>query len=460
MFKNIICHSFNSLIISVFLVLTASTIPLIALEEARAELITFDEYPEGTPISVQYQDQGVKFLGATTILRYSDDSGGALKISVGTNTVFFVDPTDSVTPVEAKNIQFEAFYLFLNSVPTTVAYYDISGNLIRDPDVVATWTDPPTYGSNPPTTPFHKIVFTIGGSNKVRLDNLSFQTLFPSPTLVDPGPSTECEAQAGQPINLTTGDVWISNKDYSVPGLAGGLSVSRIWNSLWNQSNPLFESGMFGRGWTSDFEERLQVFNSAHIIYWLGSGNTWVFEAPAGCSSCAYNLVSPANQQATLQYDSTTTTYTVSFKNGTKKVFSDTGLLLAVIDRNGNQTTVSYDSFDRITNISAPGGQWISYAYDDSQNEATSAYDAVGTIASFSYVDGNLTQAVYADISQLNYEYDNASNIISVTDSEGKVLETHTYDINGRGLSSSRADSADSITIHVGALRKKTVLEK
>lgn len=282
----------------------------------------------------------------------------------------------------------------------------------------------------------------------VWIDNLSFQLAPPAPSLVDPGPS-DSESTVGEPINLTTGDVWFSKTDYSVPGLAGGLLIKRTWNSLWNQSNPPFEAGMFGRGWTSDFEERLQVFNSTHIIYWRGSGNTWIFEAPVGCAGCAYNVISPPNQHASLQYDSATTQYTLAFANGTKKIFSNSGRLLTAIDRNGNQATVSYDSSDRITTVSAPGGQWISFTYGDSQNVnlATSAQDAVGTVATFSYGDSNLTQVVYADDSQINYAYDDADNIISVTDSEGKVLVTHTYDTNGRGLSSSLANSVDSITI-------------
>lgn len=96
-----------------------------------------------------------------------------------------------------------------------------------------------------------------------------------------------------------------------------------------------------------------------------------------------------------------------------------------------------------------PGGQWISFTYGDplNVNQATSIQDAVGTVATFSYSGGNLTRAVYANAGQINYAYDAANNITSVTDGEGKVLETHTYDANGRGLSSSRANSAESITL-------------
>ncbi len=49
----------------------------------------------------------------------------------------------------------------------------------------------------------------------------------PPPT-TDPGPcAAECEGVAGQPVNLTTGDVWISKTDYSVPGLGGVADVHR-----------------------------------------------------------------------------------------------------------------------------------------------------------------------------------------------------------------------------------------
>ncbi len=377
------------------------------------------------------------------------------KLCISHIIVSFVDPTDG-TPVEATEVWFDGYFYFQwYSTPVTMTYYDINGNIIGQE-----FLDPGA-GPLPPFNfppKLHKFVLAPGTATYAWINDLHFQLIPPPPSLVDPGPSTECEAMAGEPINLTTGDVWNYKTDYSVPGLAGGLSIKRTWNSLWNQSNPPFEAGMFGRGWTSDFEERLQVFNSTHIIYWRGSGNTWIFEAPVGCTSCAYNVMSPPNEHASLRYDSATAQYTLSFKDGTKKIFNNSGRLLAAIDRNGNQTTVTYDGSDRIATVSAPGGQWISFTYGDSL-QATSAQDAVGTVATFRYdVDSNLTQVVYADGSQINYEYDYADNIISVTDSEGKVLETYTYDADGRGLSSSRANSVDSITIEYDPSSSSTVV--
>ena len=281
-----------------------------------------------------------------------------------------------------------------------------------------------------------------------RPDNLPCDYVAPPP---DPGPCDEnqCESVAGQPINLSTGDVWISKKDYSVPGLAGGLSVTRTWNSLWNLNNPPFSAGMFGIGWTSDFEERLQVLSSTQIEYWRGSGNAWAFMQPGGCPSCAYSVVAPPNQHASLTYNTSTALYTLTLADGTKKTFNNSGYLTAVTDRNGNQTTITYDSSNRITKVTAPGGQSLTLSYGIAldPNRVTSIQDSVGTAATYSYSSSLLTQATYADGSQLNYAYDANNNVTSVTDSQAKILETHTYDGSGRGLTSSRANSVDSITI-------------
>jgi hypothetical protein len=51
------------------------------------------------------------------------------------------------------------------------------------------------------------------------------------------GRDNSCENQAkqmsGDAINITNGNVWIQHRDYSVPGLGGGLELVRTWNSLY-----------------------------------------------------------------------------------------------------------------------------------------------------------------------------------------------------------------------------------
>ena len=51
------------------------------------------------------------------------------------------------------------------------------------------------------------------------------------------------------------------------------------------------------------------------------------------------------------------------------------------------------------------------------------------------------------DHSPPNFTYETNSTILSVTDSQSKLLEAHTYDTQGRGLTSNRANKVDSVTL-------------
>jgi hypothetical protein len=187
-----------------------------AIDEARAELITFSDYPEMTTITNQYQSLGVIFSGApqppyiyhpapfgvtdpSLASRDPDPSWGS-----GVIIAEFVNPADG-TPTEATNVHFDWWALGQN--PYTFVWftcYDINGNIIYEKELL--FDGQPQYLVIPPK--LHKFVFTPTRTY-LSIDNQTFQTAPPAPSLVDPGPCTEkgCEDMAGQPINLTTGDV-------------------------------------------------------------------------------------------------------------------------------------------------------------------------------------------------------------------------------------------------------------
>ena len=77
---------------------------------------------------------------------------------------------------------------------------------------------------------------------------------FPTPVVENGsnlGPCKQCQARAGAPINVTSGNVWVQQRDYRLPGLGGGLELARTWNSLLQSAGPPSLAGMFGRGWRS-----------------------------------------------------------------------------------------------------------------------------------------------------------------------------------------------------------------
>jgi len=47
----------------------------------------------------------------------------------------------------------------------------------------------------------------------------------------------------------------------------------------------------------------------------------------------------------------------------------------------------------------------------------------------------------------VSFQYDSNGYISAVIDNSGKILESHAYDSTGRGLTSSRAGGAESITV-------------
>jgi YD repeat-containing protein len=250
----------------------------------------------------------------------------------------------------------------------------------------------------------------------------------------------------GGGTSLPTGDTFIEENDVSVPGLSSGLTLSRKWNSIWPSTQLAFQTGYFGPNWRSTYEERIFVGSDNYIKYSRSDGSFWSF-AYAGA---AYAPVAPANVSATLTVDVNHTYWTLTFQNGEQRIFSySSGSLTSIIDRNGNTTQLAYDGINRLVTVADPGGRHLYFGYQNNSSYLiTSVTSDVGISLSYTYdTQGRLSQVTEPDLTTVSFTYDSNSRIITVTDSAGKVLESHTYDSQGRGLTSSRANGVDAITV-------------
>jgi YD repeat-containing protein len=159
-------------------------------------------------------------------------------------------------------------------------------------------------------------------------------------------------------------------------------------------------------------------------------------------------MVAPANGNITLSYDGTY--WTLSFNTGEKRIFdATTGHLLSMSDRNGNTTQLSYDTSNRLTTVADPASRHLYFSYaSPSSNLVVGVSSDVGISLSYSY-DGQsrLTSVTKPDSTTVSFQYDNNSLISAVLDTNGKVLEAHTYDSGLRGVTSSRAGGVDAVTI-------------
>ena len=108
-----------------------------------------------------------------------------------------------------------------------------------------------------------------------------------------------------------------------------------------------------------------------------------------------------------------------------QKVFSQAAYLTAVNDPNGNTTRVTYDSSNRINQVTDAGGRSLTFTYGDNSNpnQVTRISDGVGIVASYVYDStSHLLQVQYPDATTNSYVYDSAGLLTRVVDNEAKLV--------------------------------------
>lgn len=262
-------------------------------------------------------------------------------------------------------------------------------------------------------------------------------------------PRPECPTcnKGGSPIDLATGDTYITQVDLRIPGLGGGLNLTRTWNSIVFEG--ALNAGMFGAGWSSTFEETVFAGTDGYMKYARSDGGVWSLGFTSQSNNLNfYAVAGPASQTATLtQADGN---WTLAFQNGEKRVFdATTGKLLSITDRNGNSTQLTYDASSRLVTATDPASRHLYFAYSSPSSFLVSSVSSdFGVSLSYTYdAQARLIKVTEPDQTTVSYQYDSSSRITAVLDSNGKVLESHTYNACGQGLTSSRAGGIDSVTV-------------
>lgn len=265
-------------------------------------------------------------------------------------------------------------------------------------------------------------------------------------------PCPDCDQQGGGPIHLSTGDTYITQTDLKIPGLGGGLVLSRTWHSIPFTSRSL--GGMFGAGWSSNFEENVFVDAGNFVTQLRGDGGPWYFAFNTwdGNGNPTFKVGGPATQTASLTQTvmQATPNWTLSLQNGEKRVYDYfSGKLLSITDRNGNTTNLTYDSSSRLVSVTDAASRHLYFSYaSPSSYLVTTVTSDFGVTLQYTYdSQGRLAQVTEPDLTTVSFQFDQYSHITAVLDANGKVLESHTYNTCGQGLSSSRAGGAEAISV-------------
>src|SRR6266446_1106170 len=244
--------------------------------------------------------------------------------------------------------------------------------------------------------------------------------------------TTECHVNVGKPVNVTNGNMYLTQTDYRLPGIGDALDMTRTYNS---KSRRL---GLFGHGWSTQCDESINAYGSNLLRLNLADGRAIYFKAS---SPNNYQPFMPLNFYG--QIIKSGSSYALTFKDGRVHQFSMAGRLLSQTDTNGNQTSLTYGSNGNPATITDPFGRTITLAYN-SDKQVTSITDSNGVIATYTYdwtfAWNNwvfrLRTVTYPDGSKFKFEYSSPNFLVTVKDTLDNVLESHTYDSQGRALTS------------------------
>ncbi len=253
-----------------------------------------------------------------------------------------------------------------------------------------------------------------------------------------------------EPVNLNTGNFYMSQTDISIPDYNGNFEIARSYNSKESAIN-----SAFGRGWQFDYAESLAKLENGDIAYHRGDGSTVCFSYSGGkyvCTPGYYLELSPISV-GTKEGDFggekpekyTVYEYEIKDAEGEVRRFSSRGLLTSVKDKKGFTTTLNYDDSANITSIVSPAGATYMLSWD-SMGRVTQIVVPNGSNIKYSYDDaGNLSTYTNEVGDVVHYNYDSNHRMTSWSDGENNTIITNVYDSEGRVTK--QTDSEGNVTI-------------
>ncbi|HEX5592036.1 MAG TPA: RHS repeat-associated core domain-containing protein [Solirubrobacterales bacterium] len=234
-------------------------------------------------------------------------------------------------------------------------------------------------------------------------------------------------SKAGDPVSCASGNFSESQADIMIGGRGIGLNLIRAYSA--QAAAAATAPGLLGYGWTGSFSDHLTVEEGgAKATLTKGDGSTVPFALVSGST-----YAGPAWSQEVLS-GSTGTGYTLTELDQTQYRFSGSGKLESIIDRNGNQTTLSYES-GRLKAVTDPTGRQLTFAYN-AGGQIESVTDPMGHVVKYGYASGNLSSVTMPGEAgpRWQFEYDSRHRITQIVNGRGGKT-TNQYDSSDRVVS-------------------------
>ena len=258
------------------------------------------------------------------------------------------------------------------------------------------------------------------------LEKSAHRLIIEHPVSVGQTEETGHHCNCGDPVDASTGDFGESQTDLAIGGLGVGLYLNRTYSA--QSAAAAAAPGPFGYGWTSSFGDHLTSEEEGERITLTQADGTTV---PFTKSGSSYEA--PAWSLDTLT-GSAESGYTLTLPSQTTYEFSGAGRLESVADRNGNETTLAYES-GRLTTITDPAGRQITLSYNG-EGLVESAEDPMGHVVEYAYESEELKSVTMPgeEAPRWQFKYDGSHRMTSMTDGRGGETSNE-YDGSSRVVS-------------------------
>ncbi|MFC5802176.1 RHS repeat-associated core domain-containing protein [Streptomyces formicae] len=239
---------------------------------------------------------------------------------------------------------------------------------------------------------------------------------------------------SGDPVELSTGMLTDSRTDLAVSDPRGSAEVTRAY---WQGDTHKRAFGIgrdliynaFLHSQEQYKEVDLYLPGGAKVHYTRtspGTGYTDAVFEPAG---------TPSEFRGTKIAWNGKSGWDLTFRDGTVWVFPQYAPLQEIRDRHGNTTRITRLDGTKgdITQVTTPGGRWVSFTYD-ANHRVTQARDNTGRTTGYTYDTAGRLETVTDPAGKASrYTYDGTSNrIATATDARGITYMTNTFHADGR----------------------------
>lgn len=235
-------------------------------------------------------------------------------------------------------------------------------------------------------------------------------------TVTSPPKSCPLRPRFKSSVNLATGSLLQSEQLFAAKGSGLTAAISLAYDSLDSRIGPL------GGKWSHSYD--IALMENGDGTATLREGNVrslfvmtnGVYVAETGDYS---SLVKTADN-----------TFTLTLKDGTRKLFDAGGRIVSITDTNGNSLAFAHDASGNLATVIDAAGRVTTFAYG-ADNRLTAITDPAGKDYTFSYSGTYLAAVTWPDNSSWQYTYDAKGFMLTKTDPLGKVT-TYTYDASHR----------------------------